>query len=268
MFGGQTNAGRHIGRPVALGLLGGLLAAQLVKAVSWLADWPRVWDLLTKADHAIYLSAAERIRSGGPVYQGWQLAGPYGIEAAPELYPPTTVFGLIVPMSYLPDVLWWAIPLTIIAGFVITQRPSMWGWVAILACLAFPRSWIAIASGGLSLWVTAAVALGLRFGWPAIAVLVKPSLAPFALIGIRSRWWWVAALVGLAVSVAMLPLWLDYLTVMRNFHDARGLLYSLDDVPLVLVPIVSRLGGWSVGRLSASSTYRRSRGLVGSVSWR
>ncbi len=37
-------------------------------------------------------------------------------------------------------------------------------------------------------------------------------------------------------------MWSDYLTVLTNSRNEVGLLYSLSDVPLLLIPIIAYLG--------------------------
>ena len=73
-------------------------------------------------------------------------------------------------------------------------------------------------------------------------VLIKPTLAPFALFGIRSRGWWLMAGAMAAVSVAMLPLDLQYVTAIRNV-DAYPMnmpwLYLFSNVPLAAVPVAA-----------------------------
>jgi hypothetical protein len=89
----------------------------------------------------------------------------------------------------------------------------------------------------------AALALALYWRPAAAFVLLKPSLFPLALVGLRSRGWWV--LVGLfaVVTLALLPETLDWLSVIRNGQGGRsGLLYSLEDLPLLAVPLVAWAG--------------------------
>jgi hypothetical protein len=224
---------------VLVGVVVGLAAYQVAKAILWATQLDLVVDLVTGADHAIYMAAADRIRAGGPLYPAYQLAGPYVLASLPELYPPMTVMGLIVPMSFLPGWLWWALPIGIIAGAVIAYRPSIVGWVAILAFLTVPHTWTSIAAGNPALYSAAAVALGTRWRWLSIGVIVKPTLLPFALLGIRSRWWWVAVAVGAALILATLPAWLDYLTALRNLSDGGGVIYSIENVPLLLIPVAA-----------------------------
>jgi hypothetical protein len=90
------------------------------------------------------------------------------------------------------------------------------------------------------MWLVAAVAGGLVWGWPGILVLIKPFLAPFALIGARKRAWWVGLAVAAALSVPLAASWIDYPTVITN---ARGILYEpLGYVPMLMVPIVAWIG--------------------------
>src|SRR5688500_12394983 len=121
---------------IGAGVVFGLIVFLVGRALTW--DWAGAAALTANADHRIYMDAAERIRSGGPLYPAWQLAGPYTLDQTPELYPPPTLLGLIVPMSFLPAILWWLIPLGVIAGVVAYHRPYVWGWAGILACFVPP----------------------------------------------------------------------------------------------------------------------------------
>ncbi len=229
-------------RVVSRTWLGSLVAYGVFRAAVWLMDWPHVLDLVTKADHSIYMGQAQRVLTGGPLYPAWELAGPFVPAQLPELYPPFTVYGLLVPMSLLPDVLWWAIPLTVIAAVVAWHRPNVWGWCVIgTLFLAWPSTWVVIAAGNPALWVTAGVGLATVRAPFALAALVKPTLAPFALVGVRSRWWWAGlAAYGVAMLVT-LPAWLDYARVLANYRTVP----SLIDAPLVAIPLVA---WWSRGR--------------------
>ena len=46
-----------------------------------------------------------------------------------------------------------------------------------------------VLSGNPVLWLAAAASLGIRAGWPSVGVLLKPSLAPLALIGVQRISW-------------------------------------------------------------------------------
>lgn len=84
------------------------------------------------------------------------------------------------------------------------------------------------------------MALGLVYRWPAALILLKPSLLPFALIGIRDPRWWITAAV--IAGVTFLGPWRDYITVIQNGADSGGPLYSIWQVPLMLIPIIAWIG--------------------------
>jgi hypothetical protein len=253
---GMRQAAPHWAGRVPVILVVGIVVYAAVRGVSWVLDWPSVALLITNADHAIYMAQAERILAGGPFYPPDQLAGPFGAERLPELYPPTTVSGLLWPAARLPAFLWWLVPLAVTTAVVVAHRPSPWGWVAILSLLVlYPHTWTIIAAGNPMLWATMGIALGTRYGWPALLALVKPDLwvVPFALVGIRSRLWWLGLAVGVGSVLLTLPLWRDYLTVLRNYTDAAPL--SLAYLPMALIPIVS-------GVLDAQRRAQRSGGVL------
>jgi hypothetical protein len=87
------------------------------------------------------------------------------------------------------------------------------------------------------MWIVAAVALGLRFGWPALLVVVKPSLFPFLLAGAHRRSFWLGIPVVAALCVPFGLLWIDWLHVVDNAPN--GIDYSFGAVPLVLIPVVA-----------------------------
>ena len=96
------------------------------------------------------------------------------------------------------------------------------------------------ATASVAQYAALTVANHAGIGWPGVFVLLKPSLAPFALAGIRRRSWWVAALLLGLLSLAMLPLWLEYPAAIRN--SDVGATYSLQDIPPMLIPVVAWLG--------------------------
>ncbi len=90
------------------------------------------------------------------------------------------------------------------------------------------------------MWVSAFLALGLcRGGWAAL-VLVKPSVFPFALVGAHRRSWWLMLAGLVALSLPFGSLWIDWITAVQNSHF--GLLYSLNDVLVMAIPIAAWLG--------------------------
>jgi hypothetical protein len=218
-----------VARILTLGFVGAIVATNV-------AVWPQVvaqWG----SDYGFYRGAASRWWETGQFYLTHQLTGPYEATSGIDtLYPPFAL-GLFAPFVWLPAVLWWAIPLGILAWHVATSRPAWWAWPLLALLVWWPRSQSIVIWGNTSMWLAATVALGLRFGWPAALVLLKPSLAPFALLGIRSRGWWLTLAVLVVVSV---PMAADYIAALRN--NVGGWpppWYSLADVPLLLVPVVA-----------------------------
>jgi hypothetical protein len=78
-----------------------------------------------------------------------------------------------------------------------------------------------------------------RFAAP--FVLLKPSLAPFALFGIHRRSWWVGAAVLVALSVPFGALWADWFASVVNSRGG-GLLYSSLEAPMLLLPLAAWVG--------------------------
>jgi len=188
-------------------------------------------------DLDIYLGATQRFLAGGSFYPPEQLAGPYQIATGVILYPPTTV-PLFAAFTVLPRILWWAVPIGITACVVVRFRPSAFGWAIIAVCLTYANSIGLLVHGNPAIWVSAALALATFDRWVAAFVLLKPSLAPLAAIGIRDVRWWLVVAVPAIASLALLPLWHDYLVSLTNLRGA-GIDYSLGDVPLVIVPLVA-----------------------------
>ncbi len=237
-----TNTIPRLGRwedPVRIGLA--MFAAFTAIAFAW-----RLWVVLSVGqgsvvgvDRGIYKEAALRWVGGGFWYYPEQVAGPYVITQGHVLYPPTALAWL-VPAAYLPDLLWWGIPICVIAGIVWRHRPRIWAWPVIGLCLSTFWSVEIIASGNPGLWIAMFAALGTLWR-PAFAlVLLKPSLGPFALLGARSRGWWIIGAALALVSLALLPMWMDYGHVLLNGRGPDAVpWYSIRDAPLVSVPLVA-----------------------------
>lgn len=225
----------------SLGLVGTVLFSALFLAqwATWmLGDPANIWG----GDFLIYRDAAERWLAGGGYYLDRQLHGPYEIQHGDVLYPPT-VIPFLVPFLWLPAILWWAIPIGIVAAVVGWHRPHPLAWAGIAACVWFPLTGVKLIYGNPGMWIAAAVALGTVWRWPAAFVLLKPTLAPFALIGINRRSWWIT-LAGLAaVSLVFLPLWTDAIRVLVDARGERGWLYSAIEIPMVAIPIIAWIGG-------------------------
>jgi hypothetical protein len=199
-------------------------------------------------DHAMFMDFGRRWLEGGTIYLPYQLAGPYAYDiwsgtmnvgSMPALYPPI-VGPVFAAWQFLPAVLWWAIPIGIVVSGFVRWRPALWAWPVILATLIWPNTADALWAGSSTLWVVAGVAGGLLWGWPAAVIAFKPSFAPFMLIGVRRRSWWIAVALIAVLALAMLPEWLRYADVLRNL-EFPGLVYSLGDLPLIIVPLTAWL---------------------------
>jgi len=236
---------RRLSAPLALGVI--LLALVIFAFFLWTQATDPRYASLWGVDRGIYREAGLRVLSGGSWFYPEQVTGqPYEVIVGHVMYPPVAMLWL-VPAALLPDVLWWAIPLAVIAAIVIRHRPSPWGWAAIAACLAYPPTSQMLVSGNPGLWIAAACAIGTVWR-PAFAlVLAKPSLFPLALLGVRDRGWWVITAAGLAVSLVMLPLTLQWFDVMLNARGFfSGPLYAFRDLGWMLLPLIAwvcRRGG-------------------------
>ena len=192
-------------------------------------------------DYTLYHDAGARWLNGDGFYLPHQLAGPYQVTHGDVLYPPPFLL-LLVPFQALPAVLWWVIPIGVVVWIVVTWRPGGIAWLLIAACIFYPVTGVKLIHGNPGIWIAAAIALGTRYAWPSVLVLIKPTVFPFALIGIWSRRWWLA-LAGMAgVSLLFLPMWRDYIVVLMNAEASSTLLYSLNEVPMLAIPVIAWIG--------------------------
>jgi hypothetical protein len=97
--------------------------------------------------------------------------------------------------------------------------------------------------GNTDLWVAAGLAAGLRWGWPAALLFLKPTFGILALTVIRDRRLWIGMAVLAVASLPVLGLWIDYLEAMQNLRI--GWDYSVPGLPLVALPVVAALAGRS-----------------------
>jgi hypothetical protein len=239
--------GRHTsaaGRPLRWALMAvllGLAAGGAVIAVS-------IRGHEAGMDFWFYRDIGVRWLADGTYYLPHQLTGePYVFTAmADVLYPPSALV-LFVPFVWLPAILWWVIPLGVVAYVVWSYRPSPWAWVAIAACVAWPRTFGAVLFGNTDMWVAAAVAGGLRWGWPAALLTIKPMFVPLGLPAIRKPSAWIAGAVMLAISLPMLG---DYWTAARNLVVSDPFAYWTVSLPFAVLPLVAWWGrsrGWETG---------------------
>lgn len=197
-------------------------------------------------DFHIYMDATDRWFAAGEWYRPRQLDGPYPIELGDVLYPPVLLY-LLIPFRFLGPWLWWMIPAALLAWVVWFHRPSPLAWVAIALCLAWPYSPAKYVFGNPVIWAAAAVALGTIWHWPAAMAILKPTVIPFALVGVRDRRWWIAVLAIAVASLPVLSLTLLYpqvlLDAQTNPIDGRGgPLYSVTEFPLLAVGVIAWLG--------------------------
>lgn len=191
-------------------------------------------------DLEVLTAATRRLFAGESWYLPRQLGGPYQTQFGDVLYPPVTAW-FFAPWLVLPSWSFVAIPVGILTWQVLSARPAPWTWPLIALGASFPISLVYAGYANPTIWIVAFVGLALRFAWPGALILLKPSLFPFALIGIRSRGWWLCALV---LAIASLPFLAETLIYPMVILDTQGggLLYSALGIPLMLVPIVVWLG--------------------------
>jgi len=192
-------------------------------------------------DFTLYRDVTIRWLGGGPYFEPYQLAGPYQISAGDVLYPPVALW-LFVPFAVLPlpiaAVLWWSLPILAVAFAVWRLQPRPASWPLIALCVAWPTTLLKTWTGNPVIWCMAALALGVLWAWPAVFVVLKPSLGPFALFGVWRRSWWVAAGVLVVASIPLGALWVDWITSVVN-SQGGGVLYSSLEVPMLLLPLVA-----------------------------
>jgi hypothetical protein len=191
-------------------------------------------------DLEYYRFVAQRWLDTGVYYTERQLAGDYEVQTLVDnLYPPHALY-LFLPFLVLPAALWWVLPLGFLGYVIWWCRPAAWAWPILAAIVLFPKTPNQIIFGNTDMWIAAFIAGGVRWGWPAVLVSIKPSLAFFGVIGIGARSWWIAAAVLAVVSLPFLALWLDYPTVMMN--SSAKFWYSFGNLPFFVMPIVAWIG--------------------------
>lgn len=221
-------------------------AATLVLALTELAyGWfgPANWRAAYGNDLAYYANLARNLFSGGQWFPDNQLHGPWTITfvVSDVLYPPAAAW-VFAPFIWLPVWTLWLATIAVLAWVIRDWRPAPWTWPLMALCLLWPMTFLKVIAGTSTLFVVIAVALGLRFKWPSAFILLKPSLFPLALIGIRSRGWWIALGVIVVASLPFLRETLLYPQVILDSRNPNGALYSLVDLPIVAFPIIAWAG--------------------------
>ena len=224
-----------VGRLISAAAAAWLLALTLPVTIGIAAASPR----LVGDDFTLYRDATVRWLAGGEFYPASQLAGPWTISTGAILYPPVTLW-LFVPFTVLPAVLWWAIPALVVAWALRRLRPGALSWPVMAFLIGFSPFPLFVRAGNPMIWALAAMFAGCATVGPSVLVLLKPSLLPFALFGIRHRRWWLW--VG-GFALACLPfgaMWLDWaVTVLRS---DGSLAYSYREIGPFLVPLVAWAG--------------------------
>jgi hypothetical protein len=234
------------------------LAIAIVIAGLWVASWVSVLAAGRTSlgvDLSLYREATERWLAGGPFYQPYQLAGSYRVAYGAILYPPPIVL-LIAPFIVLPAPLFWLVPAALIGLAIRRYRPTPWAWAAMALCLLWPPANQKLLAGNPLMWVMAAIAWAPLTGWPGPLAALKFSLGPFALLGIWRRAWWIGAAAALGVSLLFGSMWLDYLRAITHIAGPFPWAYSLNELPLAMLPVIAWLGRT---RSSAETTTTRFR---------
>lgn len=219
----------------AVALLLGLLVAEAV------AFWFVIErDLGIGADAWFYRNLGDTWLETGQWYLPRQFE-PHTFEAmADNVYPPSAL-PLFVAFALTPWPLWWVVPIAVLVYCLYRWRPSPVAWIVILLLLIWPRSIGGYLYGNTSMWTAAIFAAGLTWGYPVALLIIKPSVMFWGVLAIRDKRAWIGAVVVAVLSLPMLPLWLDYITIMRNTTDTHPIVL-LGDIPMMLVPVVAWLG--------------------------
>ncbi len=213
----------------------------LVLVVDLVPLLPHLDPAKVGVDYHLYLDVTSRWLGGGPYYEPWQVSGPYATVPGAVLYPPP--FTLVVaPFLVLPWIAWWAIPIGIVVAVTIRMRPRVVAWPIIAFCLWFPGTTVMVVAGNPTMLFVAAMSLATVWWWPAVFVLLKPTLLPFALVGAWQRSWWIALGVLVLVSLPFGSMWVDYAKSLLNAQNTNGLLYSVGQAPAMLLPAAAWMG--------------------------
>ena len=215
------------------------------------------------ADLRGYVEASRSWLAGDGFYLPRQLHGPYPIELGDVLYPPTMLY-LFIPFLVLPYQLWWVLAVGLLGFVVWSWRPAPWAVASILVCFAFPDQPVLYFRGAPVIVFAALVAAALRWKWPGALILLKPSILPFALIGIRTRGWWITAGILVVLTLPLIPLIPDWLRAVVDARGPGGWLYSVKDLPLLMVPVIAYLGRTRDPRPTILRTRRRAPQLSAS----
>jgi hypothetical protein len=229
---------RRLVRPLGVAVTAVLLA---IAAAEFVWFWRYI-----DSQHALgvdlnyYREIAQRWMDTGVWYTDRQIAGPYETQTLVDnLYPPHALY-LFLPWVVQPLFpLWWLLPFGMLAYVIWRLRPRPWFWLVFALILALPKTPVAILYGNSDLWVLFFASAAVLWSWPGVLVTFKPSMGPFALVGIHRRSWWVAAAILAIATLPQIQLWLLWPRVIE--HSSATLEYSLAAYPLMTLPWVARL---------------------------
>ncbi len=200
-------------------------------------------------DYTTVIDGTNRWLHGGSPFVARQLAGPYlqiganANDSGEFLYPPIALpfFALF---TVLPGFLWWATPAVLFVTGMLRLRPARWTWPVLALLVLVGQSIPLLIAWNPTIWIVTFAVWAPSLGWTGPLVLLKPTVAPLALLGIRHRSWWIAA--GL-LAIACVPfgsLWADWLTAVANMktNGPPGPAFSLLQLPFLLLPAVAWLG--------------------------
>ena len=218
----------------------GIAALLIARLPDWvtLATHPEMAASGQGVDFVLYRDAASEWLAGQPFYLQHQLAGPYAVTPGDRLYPPPALL-LFAPFTVLPAVLWWAIPGIVVAAVLWRLRPRPAAWLFLAFVAWWPPTTVKIWTGNPVIWVAAALWLATLWRPAAVTVFLKPTLTPFAFFGANRRDWWMALAVAALTCALFAPMWPDYLTATLNARDTTGILYSIQEVPMMAAPLVA-----------------------------
>jgi hypothetical protein len=224
-----------------MAVTGAILAIAAIELVYGVFGPPN-WRQGIGGDLTYYANLASRLFTGHGWYVDRQLHGPWQINFTDEvLYPPAAAW-LFAPFIVLPVGALLLIAIAVMVLLIRSWRPAPWTWPLMALCLAWPLTLLKGISGTSTVFVMMGVGLGLRYRWPSVFILLKPSFLPLALIGIRSRGWWIGLGVLVLLSLPFLGDTLLYPKVMADSRSSEGIFYSLVDLPMILIPIIAWLG--------------------------
>jgi len=205
-------------------------------------------------DYVDNAAAGVRWLNGESPFLPRQLHGAYQqlgmtiFDTGEYLYPPVALPAFAVS-AYLPAVLWWLIPAALTVGGLAYLRPARWTWPLLALCAGAGWSITSAIQGNPVIWFLALAMWAPATGWTGPLILLKPPLAPFALLGIRRRAWWVCAGVLALACIPFGSLWVDWWHVVADMTPmyAGGVLYSVAQWPMMAIAPIA-WAGRTVGR--------------------